>query len=199
MPNYSLFLLTGMFPWIWFTNSLAQATSSYRNNASLVKKVNMQRSILPLSNVVHEMVHFCLALPVLGLFILFADGQYYISWFWQIPLLILLQLLIAYPLALMLALANVHVHDVEYLVGIGRSMLFFLTPIVYPISMVPDNYLCYFEWSPLTALIGNWRSVFLEGSLNYQQLAFCGITGLSALILAFLVYRKTAIKLGELL
>ena len=199
MHNYSVFLLTGMFPWAWLTNSLSQATGSYRKNASLVKKVNLDRAVLPLGNVAHEMVHFCFALPVLGFFIYFTGGSMYASWLWQIPLLILLQLAMVYPVGLMLALANVYVHDVEYLVGIGLSMLFFLTPVVYPVTMVPEKYRHYFEWSPLAALIDNWRGVFLDGAINTELFNHCIIVAAIVTVMAIAVYRKASRKLGELL
>jgi len=199
MHNYSVFLLTGMFPWVWLTNSLSQATGSYRNNASLVKKVNLDRAVLPLGNVAHEMVHFCFALPVLAIFIYFTGGEMYGAWLWQIPLMILLQLAMVYPVALVLALSNVYIHDVEYLVGIGLSMLFFLTPVVYPVTMVPTAYRHYFEWSPLAALIENWRSVLLHGSVNMPMFMHCVTVAIIVAVLAVVTYRKTASKLGELL
>lgn len=199
MPNYSIFLLTGMFPWVWFSNSLVQATGSYRNNASLVKRVNVNRAVLPLSNVTHEMVHFGFAIPVLSAFILFVNGELHYSWIWQLPMMLFLQFVLAYPLALLLALANVYVHDVEYLVGIGMSLLFFLTPIVYPIDMVPEGYRAYFEWSPLAALIGNWRSLFLEGALNMGMYLYSQLVAAILALLAFIAYRKTSARLGELL
>lgn len=199
MPNYSVFLLTGMFPWLWFTNSLVQATGSFRNNASLVKKVNLFRAVLPLSNVVHELVHFCFALPVLCGFILFTGSEMHFSWFWQLPLLIALQMTLAYPAALLLAMANVYVHDVEYLVGIALSMLFFLTPIVYPVTMVPDTYRHYFEWSPLAALTANWRNVFLHGDIDWLLFGHCLMISLVFSAIAIAAYRRSAGKLGELL
>jgi lipopolysaccharide transport system permease protein len=199
MPNYSTFLLTGMFPWIWLTNGLVQATASYRNNASLVKKVNLERAVLPLSNVVHEMVHFCFALPVLGFFIYLTGGEMHASWLWQLPLMMLLQLALVYPVALILALSNVYVHDVEYLVGIGLSLLFFLTPVVYPVSMAPEAYRHYFDWSPPAALISGWRGVLLDGAVIPGELAYCAAVALCMSALAYVVYRKAAPKLGELL
>jgi len=199
MPNYSTFLLTGMFPWIWLTNGLVQATGSYRNNASLVKKVNLERYVLPLSNIVHEMVHFCFTLPVLGFFIYFTGGELHFSWLWQLPLVMLLQLVMVYPVALMLALANVYVHDVEYLLGIGLSLLFFLTPIVYPVTQAPSIYRYYFEWSPLAELISVWRGVLLEGQITPSPLAYCACVAATASLAAYLVYRSASPKLGELL
>lgn len=199
MPNYSIFLLTGMFPWVWFANSLVQATGSFRNNASLVKRVNVNRAVLPLSNVTHEMVHFGFAIPVLTAFILFVGGGPHYSWIWQLPMMLLLQFVLAYPLALLFALANVYVHDVEYLVGIGMSLLFFLTPIVYPLDMVPEGYRAIFAWNPLAALIGNWRNLFLEGRLDLDMYLGCLFAGLVFALLSYVAYRKMSIRLGELL
>lgn len=199
MPNYSLFLLAGLFPWVWLTNALAHATSSYRRNASLVKRVNLQRAVLPLSNVVHELVHFCFSIPVILLFIFVAGEVFYAAWIWQLPLMILLQLMLVYPLALLLALANVYAHDVEYLVGIVLSMLFFLTPIVYPLSMVPEKYHVFFDLSPVAALIQNWRSVLLHGSLDTGYFLLVLVTSLALTVLACAVYSRASARLGELL
>src|SRR5512134_722392 len=68
MENYSLYLITGIFPWLWLSTGITQATRSYPNNASLVKKVRIPRAVLPLSSVVQEMVHFLFALPVIVAF-----------------------------------------------------------------------------------------------------------------------------------
>jgi lipopolysaccharide transport system permease protein len=199
MPNYSLFLLTGMFPWVWFTNALVHATGSYRNNASLVKRVNLQRAVLPLSNVAHEMVHFCFAIPVILIFILVAGGVFYVAWIWQLPVMLLLQLIMVYPLALLCALANVYVHDVEYLIGIGLSMLFFLTPIVYPLSMVPEKYRIFFDLSPVAGLIQGWRGVLLNGTLDMHAFLHVLITALILSVLAYATYSRASSRLGELL
>ena len=199
MPNYSVFLLTAMFPWMWFANSIVHATGSYRNNASLIKRVALHRAVLPLSNVVHEFVHFCFALPVLMLFILITGNGLHVSWLWWLPLLAVLQLTLVYPIALMFALANVFIHDIEYMVGIGLSMLFFLTPIVYSLSMVPEAYQWYFQMSPVSVLMESWRSVLLHGELNASSIAYVAMWSVVLGILSSVLFRRTQAKLGELL
>lgn len=89
---------------------------------------------------------------------------------WQIPLLMAVQLAFTYPLGLTLGLMNVFVHDIEYLVGIGFSLLFFATPIVYPIEMVPTMYRDSFQANPLHMLVASWRSVLFHGSLNPEAI-----------------------------
>src|SRR5438309_2354350 len=64
VPNFALYLVFGMFPWSWLMNALVQSTGAYRGNPSLVRRVPLPLSILPLSTVVQHMVHFVLALPI---------------------------------------------------------------------------------------------------------------------------------------
>ena len=72
VENYSLYLLTGIFPWVWLSTGVISATRSFIVNASLIKKVPLPRAILPLGNVAQEMVHFVFALPVIVAFVWFA-------------------------------------------------------------------------------------------------------------------------------
>jgi lipopolysaccharide transport system permease protein len=199
IENYSLYLITGMFPWVWLSVGVTGATRSFAVNASLIKKVSLPRAILPLGNVAQEMVHFAFALPVIVAFLWFAGGRPpSASWLWQLPLLIALQVAFVYPLALSLALANAYVRDIEYLVGIGFSLMFFATPMVYPITMVPEAYRQYFELNPLHALMQSWRSVFLQGALDVNHMAYAAACAAIMAVIAWLLYRKLAPHVGEL-
>jgi lipopolysaccharide transport system permease protein len=200
MPNYSLFLITGIFPWVWLSMGVTHGARSFLDNASLIKKASLPRPILPLSCVVQETVHFAFALPVIIAFLVFA-GDYPVraSWLWQIPLLAALQVAFVYPLALSVALVNVYVRDIENLVGIGLSLLFFVTPMVYPITMVPEAYRRWFELNPLHALMQSWRSVLLDHTLDPGYFAYAAATAAVAGIIAWILYRTLAPRVGELL
>lgn len=199
IENYSLFLITGMFPWVWMSVGIAGATRSFVINASLIRKVNLPRAILPLGNVAQEMVHFGFALPVIMAFLWFAgDIRPNPSWLWQIPVLIALQVAFVYPLALTFAVANAYVRDIEYLVGIGFSLMFFATPMVYPISIVPEAYRRWFDLNPLHALMQSWRSVFLQGTLEPGLVAYALACAAVIGLIAWAVYRKLAPRIGEL-
>jgi lipopolysaccharide transport system permease protein len=200
VENYSLYLIAGIFPWLWLSVGLTQATRSYLNNPSLVKRVRIPRGIVPLSSVAQEMVHFLFALPVIIAFLMFsAQFGLHASWLWQMPLMMALQLAFVYPLALTFALCNVFVHDIEYLVGICFSLLFFLTPMVYPISMVPAELRPYFELNPLHALIDAWRIVFFHGRLELANAAYAAGFAVLFALLAWLAHRRLAHRIGELL
>ncbi len=200
MENYSIFLITGMFPWIWLSAGVTQATKSYQANVSLVKKVNLNRAVIPLSSIVQEMVHFLFALPAVAIFLVaLGNSHVHASWLWQVPVMMAIQLAFAFPIGLTLALVNVFVRDVEYLIGIAFSLLFFATPIVYDISMVPPAFQVYFRHSPLHHLIAAWRSILLEGTMNFHSAAvILGYTTVFSLIAVY-TYRRLAPKIGEVL
>ncbi len=200
MANYSLYLITGIFPWVWLSTGVVNGTRSFINNASLIRKAGLPRPILPLSCVAQETAHFIFALPVIIGFLVFT-GDHAVSsaWLWQVPALIALQVAFVYPLALSLALLNVYVRDIEYLVGIGFSLLFFATPMVYSISMVPEAYRHLFELNPLYTLMQSWRSVLLDGAFVPGHVAYTATVAAAMGIIAWLLYRRLAGRIGELI
>jgi homopolymeric O-antigen transport system permease protein len=198
VPNYSVYLIVGMFPWVWLAVGVTSATRSFVMNAPLIKEMGLAHAILPLSNVVQEMAHFVLALPaVITWVVIPGDYDAAVSWLWQIPLMLVLQLAFVYPIALGCALVNAHVRDVDYLLGIAFPLLFFATPMVYPIEIVPEPLHEYFELNPLHALMQAWRSVFMKSALDLASLAYVAGWALALAAVAWLLHRKLAPRVGE--
>ena len=198
MPNYSVYLVAGIFPWAWLNMAVVSASRSFVVHAPMVKEMGLAHAILPLSNVVQEMLHFALALPlVLAWVMIPGDTPVSLHWLWQIPLMMALQLAFVFPLALAAAVANAYVRDIEYWLGTGFVLLFFATPMVYPIEQVPESMATWFELNPLHALMQSWRSVFIEARLDVQHVlyaaGFAAVTG----VLVWLLYRKLAPRVGE--
>jgi lipopolysaccharide transport system permease protein len=198
LQNYSVYLVAGLFPWAWMSMGVVSASRSFVANASLIREMGLAHAILPLSNVVQEMMHFVLALPLIVAWVAI-PGDYppTWSWLWQLPLLMVLQVCFVYPLALAAALANAYVRDLEYWLGIGFVLLFFATPMVYPVSMVPEGLARFFELNPFHALMSCWRGVFIESRLDPGQAAYAAGFALLAGIVVWLLYRRLAPRVGE--
>ena len=198
MDNYSVYLVAGIFPWTWLSMGVTGATRSFVANAPLVKEMGVARAILPLSNVMQEMAHFVLALPLVIAWVMLAGGYALTpSWAWQIPLMLIVQAAFVYPIALACALANAYIRDVEYLLGIAFPVLFFATPMVYPVSMVPEPLHQYFELNPLHALMQSWRLVFVEGALDSARIAYTTAFSAASGAIVWLLYRKFAPRISE--
>ncbi|OGV96702.1 ABC transporter permease [Microgenomates group bacterium RBG_16_45_19] len=200
MEGYAVFLIAGLFPWQWFSNSINASPTIFLHNSSLIKKVNLPRNALPLATVLQDSIHFLLAIPVIVLFLFIYHKSPSFSWLYGIPLLLCIQLLMTYGLCLMIASINLFVRDLERLAGIGINLLFYFTPIIYPETMIPARYktLVLFV-NPLSSLMVSWRNLFLDGSLPVLLVFVSFIYSLFILIVGYAIYTKLSWKFAEVL
>jgi len=200
MEHYIVYILTGIFPWGWFSQALTQGAGSFTNNLSLVRRVALPKLILPLGNVLQEMVHFVFTIPVVYIFIITAGLDVHpMTLLWQMPLMLILQIAFVFPLTVICAVLNVYVRDIQYLVGVLLSLFFFITPMVYSLDMVPTKYQQYFKINPLYWLIDSWRIVFSGGILPLYNLIFLLLSITVFSFFAWWIYRLLAGRIAELL
>jgi ABC-type polysaccharide/polyol phosphate export permease len=165
---YALFLITGLFPWVWISSSLLEGTVSLTANAGLIRKAVFPVELLPMVPVLANLVNLLLALPVIGgaLVVGVLTGHDNGGWgALLLPVIVLLQLPQVSGLALGLAALNVHFKDVRDLLVNVLQLLFFMTPILYPIEWVKF---------PLLASVIRWGNPFTPFVLGYQQVLFQG-------------------------
>src|SRR4030067_613017 len=198
MEGYAVFLIAGLFPWQWFSNSINASPTIFLHNSSLITKVILPRNALPLATVLQDSIHFLLAIPVIVLFLFIYHKSPSFSWLYGIPLLLCIQLLMTYGLCLMIASINLFVRDLERLAGIGINLLFYFTPIIYPETMIPARYktLVLFV-NPLSSLMVSWRNLFLDGSLPVLLVFVSFIYSFFILIVGYAIYAKLSWKFGE--
>ncbi len=199
MEDYALFLIAGLFPWQWFANSVNASPMVFLSNASIIKKVNFPRNIIPLTIVLQDMIHFILSIPVIVFFMFIYHKHPCFSWLYGIPVLLGTQLLMTYGFSLLVSSINLFFRDLERLIVIITTLLFYFTPIFYPETMIPEKYQPLLNFNPLAPLMIGWRNLFLHGQLEPTSI----VVGLSysvfAFILGHLVYRKLSWKFAEVL
>lgn len=165
---YALFLICGLFPWVWVSTSLLEGTLSLITNAGLIRKAVFPVEVLPLVPTLANLVQFLLALPILAAALLAGRVLGHPVGGWEavlVPLVILLQLPLVGGLALGLAALNAHFKDVKDILTNLLTLLFFLTPILYPMASVDVPYLRQFV---------RWANPFTPYTLAYQSLLFRG-------------------------
>lgn len=199
IEDYALFLIAGLFPWQWFSNSVSAAPWVFLGNASIIKKVNFPRNLMPFTQVFQDMIHFILAIPVIVVFLFIYHKSPSLSWFYGIPILLLIQFLITYGIALMVASTNLFFRDLERLTVVFVTLLFYFTPIIYPEKMIPEKYKQLINLNPLSPLMINWRNLFLNGTLESFSLSVSLGYALLAFAISYVVYRKLSWKFAEVL
>jgi len=198
MEDYVLFLIAGLFPWQWFANSINASPTVLLGNASLIKKINFPRNIIPFAMVLQDMIHFVLSIPVIVLFMIIYHKTPSLSWIYGIPLLLFIQFLMTYGLCLIVSAANLFFRDIARFTDIFMTLLFYFTPIIYPETMVPSQHSWIF-FTPASALMISWRNLFMNGSLEMNALAISFGYSLLSFSIGHLVFKKLSRKFGEVL
>jgi ABC-type polysaccharide/polyol phosphate export permease len=187
VKDYGLVLLAGLFPWTWFQTSLVTAVGAFAGNGALIKKVYFPRFVLPLATVTNNGVQFALSLPVLILLLLVTGHTPSWTWIVGIPYLLAVQALLIMGIVLFIASVDVYFRDLEHLTDVFVGLIwFYLTPVIYPLSIVPEKYHNWVLVNPMASLIEGWRDVFLHNQLPgielWPALAFAaGIAALGSL------------------
>ena len=136
MPDYPVYLLSGLLAWNLFNNSLLQGARSVVDNASLVKKVYFPREILPLASIGVTLVDFVLQAAVLLVFMIVTGYDFHLQAVWMYPLAFATLLVFTLAMTLWVAGLNVRYRDVQHLLNLGLLVWFWLTPIVYQGALV---------------------------------------------------------------
>lgn len=199
VDNFPLFLISAMFPWQWIANSIGVGPMTFLGNGSLIKKVNFPRNLLCLVVVLQDMIHYLISIPIIVLLLYLYQKTPGWSWVIGIPLFSIIQLAMSYSLNLIIATTNLFFRDIEKLVQIIMTFLFFFTPVVYKASMVPEKYKVFLYLNPTAHLIMGWRDLFINNTINWE---FTGVALIWSSILLFIAqysYNKLQWRFAEII
>jgi lipopolysaccharide transport system permease protein len=197
VPNYPLFLVTGLFPWQWFQNSVNAANGYFLTNASLIKRVRFPRIVLVFASVMNDMIHFLASVLVILVLMFHYGAMPSVSWLWWLPLLLLAQFLLTFGLATMVATANLFFRDLERLTSVFTLLWFYMTPITYSPSMIPHRLQYVIYVNPMATMILCWRDMFLNGHVPLSLLASALASSAVMFGLGWLVYEWKKWRFAE--
>jgi lipopolysaccharide transport system permease protein len=160
--NFAVFLFCGLLPWMAMQEGILRATTAITENASLVKKMSFPSGLLVWAVVLAALLHEAIALG-LFLVVLAVTGQLSLSGLWMLAIAVPLQVALTAGLGFLAAAVNVFFRDTAQINGMLLQGWFYLTPIVYPLSLVPEGFKSYLELNPLTALVVLYREALLGG------------------------------------
>jgi len=187
--NYPVFVFSGLLPWTFFALSLQTGTTSLINNREIIKKTYFPRELLPISSVLAHLFAFIPAILLLLVFVLVTQGLSF-SIFLLIPLIIL-QTLLLISLSLFLSSLDIYYRDVSYLLQALLVIWFYITPVFYSISFVPQKYLGLYILNPMVGIISSYQSILLNTPLpSFTALAVSIMETLLLTIIGIFVFRK---------
>lgn len=207
IEHYPVFFLCGFLPWTFLSASLTGSTNSIVGNASLIKKVYFPREILPIAEILANLINYLIALLVLFVLIVFSPVPLTAAWL-MLPLIILAQVMFVGGLAFILSTANVFYRDTQHILEIVMQAWFFLTPIFYSIDILPktkmllgvtiDVQVWLRRLNPMASLVASYRDVLYRGEFSGADFFLRTFaTSLLILVIGFMIFCHFSSVFGE--
>ena len=185
---YTVYLCSGLLLWMFFVELLTRSTGIFVQNGSLLKKVNFPRLALPIIALLSALLNYAVIMGVFFVLLIvvgFLPGAIALS---ALPI-VAIAAGFAIGLGLACATINVYYRDVEQFIGIITQLWFWLTPIVYPVTIVPERFHGFLMWNPIAPLVEAMHAIFMEGRAPiWSSLTAPAVTALVGLVLGAWVY-----------
>jgi ABC-type polysaccharide/polyol phosphate export permease len=197
VPNFPIFLFSALLPWNFLSSTLSMGVTSITGNSNLVKKVYFPREVLPLSIVLVNLFHFCLSFLVLIPALLFFKIIPGFSFLFLV-IIVLFQTVFVLGLTLLASALDVYYKDVKHFLEVMLNLWFWLTPIIWPLNLVPEKFQDYVYLNPFTAFVQAYRDIILHNQLPKPLiLTIMATIGILVLLLGALIFQKKQRRFAE--
>ncbi len=187
---FILFLSAALLPWNLFTQSLTSSSNVLVSNSHLITKIYFPREILVYSTIIAKMVDFFYSCLVLIFFLIIFKIPVTIYYLW-LPLIFVIQLFLMAGIALLVAALNLFYRDIQYLLTLILLLWMYVTPIMYPIEMIPAQYRFIMSLNPMAVIVNAYRQVLLSGNPpNLYSLTVAGLISFAVFAFGFTVFKK---------
>lgn len=189
--DYALYLFCGLLPWTMFQDTVQQSATTIVAHANLVKRVVFPLETLPLAQALSALgSQFFGTVPLLVANLIMRQ-ELHASLLW-LPLLVVPQLLLTLGAAWLIASLGVFLRDIAQGITLFLTAWMFLTPIIYPESIVPQSYRLLININPFTSLVRSYRRIFLEGAPpDWPGLAYFTACALVSFFLGYWWFART--------
>lgn len=190
-----LFYLAGVTMWTYFQDSLMKTSETFTLNANIFGKVYFPRIIVPLSVVVSGLlkfaVQFCIFLCFVVYFTITMPGVSQNSAVLLLPILLILMGVLGLSLGMIISAMTTKYRDLRFLMTFGVQLLMYATPVIYPVSTIPEAYRPYILANPMTPIVETFRYAFTgAGTFDWAHLGYTGIVAAALLALAMVIFNQ---------
>jgi lipopolysaccharide transport system permease protein len=198
MP-YPIFSYTAVLPWTFFATSITFAVPSLVTNMNLVTKIYFPREILPVAAVAAAFVDFLVASIVfLGLMLLYGVPLR-ATLLWA-PVILAIQIALTLGVVLAAATLNVWYRDIRFVVPLGVQLWMYASPVIYPVTLVPERWRTLYMLNPMAGIINSYRRVILQGQPpEMQVLGLSAGVALLAMLLGYLYFKRSEGRFADVI
>lgn len=196
---YPVFSYIAIAPWTFFATSLQDMAASLVQNIGLVTKVYFPREVLPVSAMLARLLDFGIAAIVLIILFIIYRIPLHLPGLIFIPLIIAVQIALIIGIGLFVAAANVFFRDVQPLLTLVIQLWFYASPIIYPVSMVPQQYHTIYFLNPMAGVLESYRRVLLYQVMPDYSLLIAAIEAVVILVLGYAIFKRVEFKFADII
>jgi lipopolysaccharide transport system permease protein len=187
---YPAFLFTGLLPWTWFSTCITSAGLLFTANRDLVRRPNFAPASLMLVETLSNLLTFLASLPILFILLVVYARPVTLSLV-MLPVLLLIECILIGGLGIIIATLNVFFRDINHIMSVVITLLFYLTPVFYRSEAAGKRYGFIYTLNPVAVLIKSYRAILFYGTYpEWGPLLFAAIASLAILALGYLVYAR---------
>ena len=188
--NYAIFICCGLIPWTFFSSAITKSAFTMVENGNIIKKVYFPREILPISVVTSEAVNFLISTIIIIAFVICGGigiSKYIIFY----PIILIAQYILLIGISLIVSSISVYVRDLQHLIGVAIQLLFYATPIVYAVEVIPDDFKWVLNINPMTYIINAYRDIFYNQSMiDVNSLLILIVISIFICVIGYLLFNK---------
>ena len=196
---YPIFSYCALLPWTFFANSLSFATPSLVSNMSLVTKIYFPREIFPLASVLASFFDFLVASVIfLGMMLYYRVSPSPL--FLLVPLVLVVQVMLTVGIALLASAINVFYRDVRFVIPLAMQLWMYASPVVYPVSAVPERLQPFYLLNPMAPIIDSYRRVILQGQMpDWPYLGLAALISGLLLVVGYGYFKRVEMEFADII
>lgn len=191
VEKYYLFLFVALVPWLFFSTCLSAGTTVIFSQQDMVKKIYFPREVLPLAFTLSQFVNMLFSFIVIFVIVFVSGIKVSLSAFLCLPLVWLIEFILALGITFLVSALNVYFRDLTHILGIVSMAWMYLTPIIYPLEMIPEEYVTLFYFNPMTAITIAYRDILYYGVVpEMNTLVNAAVMAIVFLVVGRIVFSK---------
>ena len=200
VEKFYLYLFVALIPWNFFSSCLTGGASCIIQQQSLVNKIYFPREVIPIAYVTSSFVNMLYCEVVVIAVALFSGVHFSFLGILCLPVVMAVEYVLALGITMIMSAVDVYFRDLEHILGIVSMAWMFMTPIMYDMSMVPENLRFIFRLNPMTSIVTAYRDILYSGGVpRLETLLVSAGMGIFFLVLGFLVFGKLKRRFSEVM
>lgn len=198
LDKFYLYVITGMIPWLFFDMSLRIGSGCIRYQGEMIKKIYFPREVLPVSCVTAQFINMLFCFVIVFLVLLVSGAGVSLRALFCLPMIMIMEYMLTLGITLIISSVTVFFKDMEHIITVVLMAWIYLTPILYPMDVVPERVRWLFKLNPMTAVIEGYHRILYWQQEPYWKLTIYGaVAAVMALVVGELIFTRLDERFAE--